>query len=224
LCIPTHDDKAVMDGAPHIFAKFEVDTFGLLLGPFELHVPGKHNLLNATAAVAIGLQLGIPAEKIAEGLKSFRGVDRRFQTKGVAAGVTVIDDYGHHPTEIKATLQAARECGFRRILVLFQPHRYTRTRDLMAEFGTAFGDADVVQVLDIYAASEQPIEGVSGEALAAVMQKNGGRVEYAASMKEAVERLAKDAKPGDMVLTMGAGNVVQAGGMLLEELRSRDRG
>jgi UDP-N-acetylmuramate--alanine ligase len=221
---PTHDDKAVMDGAPHIFAKFEVDTFGLLLGPFELHVPGKHNLLNATAAVAIGLQLGIPAEKIAEGLKSFRGVDRRFQTKGVAAGVTVIDDYGHHPTEIKATLQAARECGFRRILVLFQPHRYTRTRDLMAEFGTAFGDADVVQVLDIYAASEQPIEGVSGEALAAVMQKNGGRVEYAASMKEAVERLAKDAKPGDMVLTMGAGNVVQAGGMLLEELRSRDRG
>jgi UDP-N-acetylmuramate--alanine ligase len=202
-------------------ARFEVDTFGLLLGPFELHVPGKHNLLNATAAVAIGLQLGIPAEKIAEGLKSFRGVDRRFQTKGVAAGVTVIDDYGHHPTEIKATLQAAKECGFGRILVLFQPHRYTRTRDLMAEFGTAFSDADEVQVLDIYAASEQPIEGVSGQSLAAVMQKNGGRVEYAASMKEAVERLAKSAKPGDMVLTMGAGNVVQAGGMLLEELKGR---
>src|ERR1700729_2656912 len=123
-------------------ARFEVDTFGLLLGPFELNVPGKHNLLNATAAVAIGLQLGIPAEKIAEGLKSFRGVDRRFQTKGVVAGVTVIDDYGHHPTEIRATLQAARECGFGRILVLFQPHRYTRTRDLMAEFATAFVDAD----------------------------------------------------------------------------------
>jgi UDP-N-acetylmuramate--alanine ligase len=233
---PTHDDKVVMDttptsrehspgtpdGASHIFAKFEVDTFGLLLGPFELHVPGKHNLLNATAAVAIGLQLGIPAEKIAEGLKSFRGVDRRFQTKGVAAGVTVIDDYGHHPTEIKATLQAARECGFGRILVLFQPHRYTRTRDLMAEFGTAFDDADEVQVLDIYAASEQPIEGVSGESLAAEMQKNGGRVEYATSMKEAVERLAKDARPGDMLLTMGAGNVVQAGGMLLEELKGKE--
>src|SRR3984957_6545135 len=120
-------------------ARFEVDTFGLVLGPFELHVPGKHNLLNATAAVAIGLQLGIPAEKIAEGLKSFRGVDRRFQTKGVAAGVTVIDDYGHHPTEIKATLQAARECGFGRVLVLFQPHRYTRTRDLMEDFAGAFG-------------------------------------------------------------------------------------
>jgi UDP-N-acetylmuramate--alanine ligase len=200
-------------------ARFEVDTFGLLLGPFELHVPGKHNLLNATAAVAIGLQLGIPAEKIAEGLKSFRGVDRRFQTKGVVAGVTVIDDYGHHPTEIRATLQAARECGFGRILVLFQPHRYTRTRDLMADFATAFVDADAVQVLDIYAASEQPIEGVSGEALAAVMRKNGGRVQYAASMKEAVDRLAADAKPGDMVLTMGAGNVVQAAPLLLEALK-----
>jgi UDP-N-acetylmuramate--alanine ligase len=208
------------DGGSH--AKFEVNTRGLLLGPFELHVPGKHNLLNATAAVAIGVQLGIAPEKIAAGLKSFRGVDRRFQTKGVAAGVTVIDDYGHHPTEIKATLQAARECGYGRVLVLFQPHRYTRTRDLMAEFGAAFGDADAVQVLDIYAASEQPIEGVSGESLAAEMRKNGGRVQYAASMKEAVERLAADARPGDMVMTMGAGNVVQAGGMLLEALGKAD--
>jgi len=208
------------DGGSH--AKFEVNTRGLLLGPFELHVPGKHNLLNATAAVAIGVQLGIAPEKIAEGLKSFRGVDRRFQTKGVVAGVTVIDDYGHHPTEIKATLQAARECGYGRVLVLFQPHRYTRTRDLMAEFGAAFGDADAVQVLDIYAASEQPIEGVSGESLAAEMRKNGGRVQYAASMKEAVERLAADARPGDMVMTMGAGNVVQAGGMLLEALGKAD--
>jgi UDP-N-acetylmuramate--alanine ligase len=203
-------------------ARFEVNTRGLVLGPFELHVPGKHNLLNATAAVAIGVQLGIAPEEIAAGLKSFRGVDRRFQTKGVVAGVTVIDDYGHHPTEIRATLQAARECGYKRVLVLFQPHRYTRTRDLMAEFATAFVDADAVQVLDIYAASEQPIEGVSGESLAAVMRKNGGRVEYAASMKEAVERLAADAHPGDMVLTMGAGNVVQAGGMLLEALRGKE--
>jgi len=211
----------VLHGDENCHARFEVDTFGLLLGPFELHVPGKHNLLNATAAVAIGLQLGIPAEKIAEGLKSFRGVDRRFQTKGVEAGVTVIDDYGHHPTEIKATLQAAKECGFGRVLVLFQPHRYTRTRDLMAEFGTAFGDADEVQVLDIYAASEQPIEGISGESLVAEMRKHGGNVQYAPSMKEAVERLARDAKPGDMVMTMGAGNVVQAGPMLLEELKNK---
>ena len=205
------------DGNSH--ARFEVDTFGLLLGPFELHVPGKHNLLNATAAVAIGLQLGIPAEKIAEGLKSFRGVDRRFQTKGVAAGVTVIDDYGHHPTEIRATLQAARECGFGRILVLFQPHRYTRTRDLMAEFGTAFGDADEVQVLDIYAASEQPIEGVDAQALVkAIRAKGGNQVEYAASVAEGVEALVGEAKEGDVILTLGAGSVSQAGSALLEAL------
>jgi UDP-N-acetylmuramate--alanine ligase len=212
---------SVLPNGEHSHARFEVNTRGLLLGPFELHVPGKHNLLNATAAVAIGVQLGIAPEEIATGLKSFRGVDRRFQTKGVAAGVTVIDDYGHHPTEIRATLQAARECGFQRVLVLFQPHRYTRTRDLMAEFATAFAEADEVQVLDIYAASEQPIEGISGESLAETLRQNGGKVEYAASMKEAVERLAKVAKPGDMVLTMGAGNVVQAGGMLLEALKDK---
>jgi UDP-N-acetylmuramate--alanine ligase len=203
-----------------IHGRFEVNTLGLVLGPFELHVPGRHNLLNATAAVAIGVQLGIAPEKIAAGLKSFRGVDRRFQTKGVERGVTVIDDYGHHPTEIKATLQAARECGYGRVLVLFQPHRYTRTRDLMGDFAGAFGDADAVQVLDIYAASEQPIEGVTGERLAeAIREESGGRVMYAASMEEAVERLAADAREGDMVLTLGAGNVSGAGGMLLERLR-----
>ena len=222
LPFPTHDGKSVMNGAPGVeaaFARFEVNALGLVLGPFELHVPGKHNVLNATAAVAIGVQCGISPEMIARGLKSFRGVDRRFQVKGVAGGVTVVDDYGHHPTEIKATLQAARECGYGRVLVLFQPHRYTRTRDLMEDFVGAFGDADAVQVLDIYAASEQPIEGISGEKLAeAIREAGGGRVLYAASMTEAVERLAEDARPGDMVLTLGAGSVSQAGGMLLERL------
>jgi UDP-N-acetylmuramate--alanine ligase len=178
--------------------------------------------LNATAAVAIGVQLGIASEKIAAGLDSFRGVDRRFQVKGMERGVTVVDDYGHHPTEIRATLQAARECGYGRVLVLFQPHRYTRTRDLMEDFAGAFGDADAVQVLDIYAASEQPIEGISGEVLAAAIQKkNGGRVMYASSMAEAVERLVADARPGEMILTLGAGSVSQAGPMLLEALRGR---
>ncbi len=218
---PTRDGETVTDGAPAM-ARFEVNARGLVLGPFELHVPGRHNVLNATAAVAIGVQLGIAPEKIAAGLKSFRGVDRRFQVRGVVAGVTVIDDYGHHPTEVKATLQAARECGYRRVLVMFQPHRYTRTRDLMAEFAASFGDADGVQVLDIYAASEQPIEGVTGAALAeAIRAQQGGRVMYAASMAEAVERLAADARPGDMVLTLGAGSVSQAGGMLLEALAGR---
>ncbi len=205
-----------------IHARFEVNARGLVLGPFELHVPGKHNVLNAAAAVAIGVQLGIAPEKIAAGLKSFRGVDRRFQVRGVVGGVTVVDDYGHHPTEIRATLQAARECGYGRVLVLFQPHRYTRTRDLLGDFAGAFGDADGVQVLDIYAASEQPIEGVTGEALAgAIRAQHGGRVMYAASMVEAVERLAADARPGEMVLTLGAGSVSQAGGMLLAALEGK---
>jgi UDP-N-acetylmuramate--alanine ligase len=225
---PTHDDRTVMDGPPGVvdgvtsggFARFEVSARGLVLGPFELHVPGKHNVLNATAAIAIGVQLGISPEKIAEGLATFRGVNRRFQVKGVERGVTVVDDYGHHPTEIRATLQAARECGYGRVLVLFQPHRYTRTRDLMEEFAGAFGDADAVQVVDIYAASEQPIEGVSGESLAtAIRGVGGGRVEYAGSMEEAVARLVKDARAGEMILTLGAGSVSAAGGMLLEGLR-----
>jgi UDP-N-acetylmuramate--alanine ligase len=223
---PTHADgeTVVMNGAPGrpAYARFEVNARGLVLGPFELHVPGKHNVLNAVAAVAIGVQLGIAPEKIAAGLKSFRGVDRRFQVKGVAGGVTVVDDYGHHPTEIKATLQAARECGYGRVLVLFQPHRYTRTRDLLGEFAGAFGDADGVQVLDIYAASEQPIKGVTGEALAAAIRaQHGGRVMYASSMAEAIERLAADARPGEMVLTLGAGSVSQAGAMLLAALETR---
>jgi UDP-N-acetylmuramate--alanine ligase len=204
-------------------ARFEVSAKGLVLGPFELHVPGRHNVLNATAAIAIGVQLGITPEQIAAGLATFRGVNRRFQVKGVERGVTVVDDYGHHPTEIRATLQAARECGYGRVLVLFQPHRYTRTRDLMSEFAGAFGDADAVQVVDIYAASEQPIEGVTGESLAgAIRAVRGGRVEYAGSMEEAVARLVKDARAGEMVLTLGAGSVSAAGGMVLEGLRSRD--
>jgi len=183
-------------------------------------VPGRHNVLNATAAVAIGVQLGLSPEKIAAGLATFRGVDRRFQVRGVERGVTVIDDYGHHPTEIRATLQAARECGYGRVLVLFQPHRYTRTRDLMEEFATAFGDADSVQVLDIYAASEQSIAGVTGEALAErVRERSGKLVAFAGSMDEAVARLAADARAGDVVLTLGAGNVSQAGPMVLERLK-----
>lgn len=205
--------------SPGCRSTFEVNTRGLVLGPFHLHVPGRHNVLNATAAVAVGVQLGVAPDNMAAGLASFRGVDRRFQVRGVQNGITVVDDYGHHPTEIRATLQAARECGYGRVLVLFQPHRYTRTRDLMEDFATAFGDADFVQVLDIYAASEPPIEGISGERLAArVREVSGKRVVYAASMEEGIERLAEDARPGDLVLTLGAGNVSQAGPLLLERL------
>src|SRR6267154_4039067 len=159
---------------------FEVNYKGLVLGRFRLHVPGRHNVLNATAAVAVGVQLGVAPDQIAVGLESFRGVDRRFQIKGVVRGVTVVDDYGHHPTEILATLQAAQECGYGRVHVLFQPHRFTRTRDLMTEFAGAFGDADTVQVLDIYAASEEPIPGVDAAALVKEIGRDG--VEYAGSL------------------------------------------
>src|SRR5208283_787237 len=136
------------------------------LGPFELHVPGRHNVLNATAAVAIARQLEVTPEKIAEGLAHFRGVDRRFQQRGQARGVTVVDDYGHHPTEIRATLEAARASSLGKIHVVFQPHRYSRTADLLEQFGGAFSDADTVIVLPIYAASEEPIPGVTAERLA----------------------------------------------------------
>ncbi|MFY9912105.1 MAG: UDP-N-acetylmuramate--L-alanine ligase [Candidatus Sulfotelmatobacter sp.] len=192
------------------------------LGEFTLHVPGVHNILNATAAIAVGVGLDVGVEAIRTGLDQFRGVDRRFQLRGRVAGVSVVDDYGHHPTEIKATLAAARQCGFRKIYVVFQPHRYTRTRDLMEEFTTAFGDADSLLVLDIYAASEKPIEGISGEALAqAIREKSEQNVKYAPSFADAMTSVVQAAQVGDMILTLGAGNVSQLGPMILEELKGR---
>src|SRR5712671_6040477 len=155
------------------------------LGEFTLHVPGLHNVLNATAAIAVGTALDVPADQIRSGLDHFRGVDRRFQFRGQAAGVTVIDDYGHHPTEIRATLAAARQCGFQHLHVIFQPHRYTRTRDLMDDFTTAFADADTLLVLDIYAASEQPIPGITGKVLAERISA-AHPARFMASMQEAV--------------------------------------
>ena len=171
---------------------FQVNYHGLLMGPFDLHVPGRHNVLNATAAIAIGIQLGISPENIAKGLASFRGVDRRFQIKGTAHQVTVVDDYGHHPTEVMATLAAAKDCGYTAIHVLFQPHRYTRTRDLWTEFLTAFENADTVEMLDIYSAGEAPIAGVTSPALAAeVSRRRDTAVAYAPSVPEAVQQIGR---------------------------------
>jgi UDP-N-acetylmuramate--alanine ligase len=201
-------------------SRFEVAADGAVLGPFELHVPGRHNVLNATAAVAIATQLELTGEQIVEGLRAFRGVDRRFQLKGCVREVAVIDDYGHHPTEIVATLSAAKECNYRRLHVIFQPHRFTRTRDLMAEFSRAFDDADTVQILDIYAASEEPIPGIEAASLVKAIGRNG--VEYAASFEEAAQRAASHAEPGDVILTLGAGNVSQIAAMVLERLKSRE--
>ena len=195
---------------------FEVAADGHVFGPFELHVPGQHNVLNATAAVAIALQLDVKPEAIAEGLNHFRGVDRRFEVKGCVRGVTVVDDYGHHPTEIRATLKAARECGYRRVHMIFQPHRYTRTRDLMAEFGQAFEDATTVEILDIYAACEEPIAGVTAKALVGVIGRDG--IEYAASTDEALERVVARAEDGDVIVTQGAGSVSGIAPKVLERL------
>ena len=194
------------------------------LGEFTLHVPGVHNILNATAAIAVGVGLDIGVDAIRQALDQFRGVDRRFQLKGQAAGVSVIDDYGHHPTEIKATLAAARSCGFKKVHVIFQPHRYTRTRDLMEDFTTAFNDADTLFVLDIYAASEKPIEGISGQDLAhRIREKTEKHVEYAESFTDAIASSIEAAHDGDMILTLGAGSVSQLGPMILDKLKERDR-
>jgi UDP-N-acetylmuramate--alanine ligase len=158
---------------------------------------------------------------IREALEAFSGVDRRFQVRGCERGITVVDDYGHHPTEIRATLEAARLCGFRRIHALFQPHRFTRTFHLMDEFAGAFHQADSVFVMDIYAASEHPIEGVSAQALAERIRQFGHRgVEYVGSLDRGVEALAAVARDGDAAFTLGAGNVWQGGEKLLEKLRA----
>jgi UDP-N-acetylmuramate--alanine ligase len=198
------------------FSRFQVSTATGPLGEFELHVPGRHNVLNATAAVAIAHQLQVDPEKIAEGIGHFRGVDRRFHHRGQARGVAVVDDYGHHPTEIRATLSAARECGYKRVHVVFQPHRYTRTHDLLDQFAGAFKDADTVTVLPIYAASETPIPGVTAEVLASKIE--GPQVEFAPDFAAAIAGVTAKAQEGDLILTLGAGSVSQLAAQILAAL------
>jgi UDP-N-acetylmuramate--alanine ligase len=208
------------EGQP--ISRFHVTFKQRTLGDFRLHVPGAHNVLNATAAIAVGIGLDIDVDEIRSALEAFRGVDRRFQLRGKAGGVSVIDDYGHHPTEVRATLTAARQCGFRKVHVVFQPHRYSRTQLLMDDFADAFYDADTLLILDIYAASESPIEGITGEALARHIQEVGEHeARYAASFADAAEAVAAAAQEGDMILTLGAGNVSQLGPMILERLQRR---
>lgn len=214
------DVRIVRSSTGHLASEFQLSVRDRDLGCFRLHVPGAHNILNAAAAVAVGLELEIPAETIREALAAFRGVERRFQIRGAARGVTVIDDYGHHPTEIRATLAAARACRFSRIHVLFQPHRYTRTDALMDDFARAFHQADSVHLLEIYAASEAPIEGVTAEALTDRIRAFGHRhAHYAGSMERGIEAVTEAAGPGDAVITLGAGSVWQAGEKILEKLR-----
>jgi UDP-N-acetylmuramate--alanine ligase len=198
-------------------SEFRLTYRGEDLGLFRLlHPPGMHNVRNAAAAAAVALYLNVPADLIREGLAKFAGVGRRFDIKGVVNEITVVDDYGHHPAEIRATLEAARGCKFNRLLVLFQPHRYTRTQHLWDDFCRAFNQADILVLLDIYAASEPPIPGITSEALANAIREAGHKnVHYFRSMQEGIVFLLKQARPGDAILTIGAGSVSRASGELM---------
>ncbi|MEW6324856.1 MAG: UDP-N-acetylmuramate--L-alanine ligase [Nitrospirota bacterium] len=194
------------------------------LGGFELTVPGLHNVSNALAAVAVGLELDLPAETIRQALREFSGVERRFQLIGEVAGVMVVDDYGHHPAEIKATLAAAKQGWAKRRIVLFQPHRYSRTRDLMEEFATAFYDADLLVLTEVYAAGEAPIEGVTAERLAAALREHGHKhVLYVPDRDALADAVLPQLREGDLVLTLGAGDIWKTGRRLLERLSAGGR-
>jgi UDP-N-acetylmuramate--alanine ligase len=203
-------------------SSFEVEARGKLLGSFAIHVPGRHNVQNAMAAVAVGLELDLSAEDIRRGLDCFHGVDRRFQIKGEFEGITIVDDYGHHPTEIRATLEAARLWGAKRVIAIFQPHRYTRTQFLMDDFAQSFQAADRVDVLDIYPAGEKPIPGVTSQRLVERMAELGfERARYTPSEQAITEGVLEDLRPGDMILTVGAGSVGRIGDTLAEAIRGR---
>ena len=205
----------------HLTSEFQLEYRGRGLGCFHLRLPGAHNILNATAAIAVGLELELPVEIMREALEQFSGVDRRFQIKGSERGITVIDDYGHHPTEIRATLAAARACNYEHVHVLFQPHRYTRTQSLMDDFARAFHQADTVHVMDIYGASEPPIAGVTAEALVERIRAFGHRgAKYVRSMDAGIASVFAAAASGDAIVTLGAGSVSQAGDKILTALGS----
>ena len=191
---------------------FNVKYRGQDLGRVQLNVPGMHNISNAMAAIAVGLDLELSFEIIASALETFRGAERRFQVKGTHSdNILVVDDYGHHPTEIRATLAAAKSSG-RRLVTLFQPHRYTRTAALREDFARSFYDADVVLLTDIYAASEEPIEGITAQALAEDIERFGHRnVRYIGSVEQGAQAIAEVVQPNDLVLTLGAGSVWKAG-------------
>lgn len=202
--------------------RFEAVYRGRSLGRLLVGMPGEHNVLNALAATAVGIELNLDMDVIRDGLRDLGGLARRFEKKGEAGGILVMDDYGHHPTEIAATLKAAKETWpERRLVVLFQPHRYTRTLSLYDRFVMCFNDADILVIMPIYAAGEAPIEGVSGEGLARGIREHGHKeVTYSAGPEDAVDLLLKRVIPGDLVMTLGAGDVYKAGELLLENLRS----
>jgi UDP-N-acetylmuramate--alanine ligase len=200
--------------------RFTVSHKGKVQGEVTLHMVGKHNVLNALACCAVAHELGISFKVTAEALKEFAGVQRRFTVRGEVKGITVVDDYGHHPAEIRATLAGARASfPHRRIVCAFQPHRYTRTRDLLGEFATAFNDADALLLTDIYAAGEDPIPGVTGSRLFEAVRACGHRDVSFAARAELAKKLEEKAREGDLVITLGAGDITHAGEELLEILK-----
>ena len=193
------------------------------LGAIELIVPGLFNVYNSLAAVAVGRELDLDFATIKEGLASFSGVVRRLEIKGTVGDITVVDDYGHHPTEVKATLAAARQVWKGRLIVVFQPHRFTRTKALFNEFTQAFGDADLLILNDIYPASEEPIAGVNSQALCEAIRKTGNlRVEYIAQVEGTIEFLLNTVRPKDTVITLGAGSIYKIGEAFLKQLAARE--
>jgi UDP-N-acetylmuramate--alanine ligase len=211
--------RIASSSAGHMASEFHLQFRDRDLGCFRLRVPGAHNVLNATAALAVGLELEIPVDTIREALAGFSGVERRFQVRGSERGITIIDDYGHHPTEIRATLASARSCRFKGVHVLFQPHRYTRTQALMEDFARSFHQANTVHVADIYAASETPIDGVTSEALVEKLRAFGHRgAFYVGSLERGISSVIAAASPGDAIVTLGAGSVSQAGDQILAQL------
>ena len=199
--------------------RFEVRRRSERLGEVRLRLPGRHNVLNALATLAVADELGVPFATAADSLAGFLGIERRFETKGELAGVRVVDDYGHHPAEIRATLAAARETHPGRIVVAFQPHRFTRTRDLWSEFVTAFNDADVLVLTDIYPAGEAKIPGVEAAPLADAIRAHGHHdVRFAANLDDVLAALVATARRGDLVVTLGAGSISQVGARLLAAL------
>jgi len=203
--------------------RFRAQWRGRPLGAVRLPLPGRHNASNALATLAVALELDVPFGTAATALESFVGIERRFETRGSARGVRVVDDYGHHPAEIRATLAAARELHPGRIAVVFQPHRYSRTRDLFDDFATAFNDADLLVVTDIYAAGEDKIPGVDAEALADAIAAHGHRgVRFVRDLEAVAEILAGELREGDLAITLGAGNVSSVGPRLLAALAERD--
>ena len=200
---------------------FKASRRGEPLGEFSVKMVGAHNALNAMAVLAIADELNIPLETVRTALKEFEGVQRRFTVRGEERGTLVVDDYGHHPEEIKVTLRGAKQAFKRRVVVAFQPHRYTRTRDLQKEFACAFNDADALVLLPVYAAGEEAIAGIDSEFLGQLILKHGHReVVVTANQEEAIECLCARTLPGDLVLTLGAGSITQLGPLLLERLRS----